>query len=112
MKGKNARGDDARRTSSPLRSLDSAAEHQGHELLEAEYNILEQRQNLGWLGRLFGANTAAPTNIAGLVILLCFLFFGASLILPSEPELAEARKLAFAIISSGMAYIFGAASKK
>lgn len=78
----------------------------------AQYALQHQQQNLGLLGKLFGSNSSAPTNIAGFVILLSFLFVAVSLFFPGNTDLTESRKIIFNIIGAALAFIFGAASKK
>jgi len=78
----------------------------------AQYVLQHHQQNLGYLGKLFGSNASAPTNIAGGVIILSFVFVAASLFYPGNTDLVEARKLFFGTISSALAFIFGAATKK
>ncbi|HLO96526.1 MAG TPA: hypothetical protein VK195_19625 [Burkholderiaceae bacterium] len=77
-----------------------------------KFKLAHNQQNLGYLGKLFGANSSAPTNIAGFVIIASFLFVGLSFFATTTPELSDARKAAIGLISSAMAFIFGAASKK
>lgn len=80
-----------------------------------EYQLKHHQQHLGYLGKFFGSNgTNAPasTNIAGLVVCAAFVFFGISWLVPSTPELVEVRKLLVGLISTALAFIFGAASKK
>lgn len=78
-----------------------------------EYWALQANaQNLGLLGQMFGGTVAAPTNIAGLLAILMFLFIVGSMFATSTVDLIDARKIAFGVISSSLAFIFGAASKK
>jgi len=76
-----------------------------------EYELLHNQQNLGWLGKFFGANSSAPTNIAGFVIVCSLLILVGSLF-STNPEAAEARKWLIGLITSALSFIFGAASKK
>lgn len=39
-----------------------------------QYKLLHNQQSLGLLGKLWGSSNSAPTNIAGLLLLLCFVF--------------------------------------
>lgn len=77
-----------------------------------QFRLAHNQQNLGFLGKFFGANSSAPTNIAGFVIVLSLIFLVGSLFVTGNPEVSEARKGVFALISSALAFIFGAASKK
>lgn len=77
-----------------------------------QFRLAHNQQNLGYLGQFFGANSSAPMNIAGFVIVLSVLFLMLSLLLPGNAEVVEVRKLAFGLISTALAFIFGAASKK
>lgn len=77
-----------------------------------EYGLQENAQNLGTLGRLFGAPAFAPTNIAGIIALAMGVFFILSFFAPQNPDIVEGRKLALGMLSSALAFIFGAASKK
>lgn len=77
-----------------------------------QFRLAHNQQNLGFLGKFFGANSSAPTNIAGFVIVLSLVFLVGSLFVTGNPEVSEARKAVFALISSALAFIFGAASKK
>ncbi|MEY8689707.1 MAG: hypothetical protein AB9M53_07505 [Leptothrix sp. (in: b-proteobacteria)] len=81
----------------------------------AQERLLHNEQNLGLLGKFFGSNGSnapASTNIAGLVVCASFIFLGASWFVPSTPELVELRKLLIGLISTALAFIFGAASRK
>lgn len=78
----------------------------------AQFHLLHNQQNLGFLGKFFGANSSAPTNIAGFVIICSFLILVASLFTPGNLELIEARKWLIGLITSALSFIFGAASKK
>lgn len=78
-----------------------------------QYDLLHNQQNLGFLGKFFGANSAAPTNIAGLVIFCSFAILVTSVFFaPANAELAEARQWLVGLITSAMSFIFGAATKK
>jgi hypothetical protein len=78
----------------------------------AKYALMHHQQHLGWLGKMFGSSGSAPMNIAGLVILLSFCLVVGSFFAPTTAELADVRKVLFGVISSALAFIFGAASKK
>lgn len=78
----------------------------------AQFQLQHNRQNLGFLGKFFGSSASAPTNIAGIVVIVALLILGASLFVGGDAEITEARKLLFGLITSALAFIFGAASKK
>ena len=74
------------------------------------YKLAHNQQNLGLIGKLFGSNSSAPTNIAGFVILCSFAILLVSLFFPGNPDLVESRKWLIGLITSAMSFIFGAAS--
>lgn len=76
------------------------------------YNLLHNQQNLGWLGKFWGASSAAPTNIAGFVIAVSAVMIAASYVIPEAPDLAEGRKLFATLATSALGFVFGAATKK
>ncbi|MFZ6719444.1 hypothetical protein [Undibacterium sp. Ji49W] len=65
------------------------------------------RQTSGILGLLFGDASNAPTNIAGLVMLLIFVFGGVILLYPSAIPLPEYLKISTPIITLILGYLFG-----
>jgi hypothetical protein len=77
----------------------------------SEYRLAHNQQNLGWLGLAFGSSASAPTNIAGLVVVLCLLFYGLSFFATGSGELASARAGALGLVGTALGYIFGSASK-
>ncbi|HLA33030.1 MAG TPA: hypothetical protein VJ047_18570 [Pseudomonas sp.] len=77
-----------------------------------QYNLLHNQQNLGWLGKFWGASSSAPTNIAGFVIAISVVMIAASYLIPEVPDLAEGRKLFTALATSALGFVFGAATKK
>ena len=84
-------------------------------LAAARDALKHNEQNLGWLGKLFGSNgsnSPAATNIAGLVVCASLLFLGLSWLLPHSAEIADFRKLMVGLVSTALAFIFGAATKK
>ncbi|BEV17549.1 hypothetical protein HBDW_43370 [Herbaspirillum sp. DW155] len=81
-----------------------------------EYELRQNEQDLGWLGKFFG-NTAAPTNIAGLIAIVCVCVFILTLFLPvgqgnDSQRLADAQKYIFGLISSALGFLFGASRRK
>ena len=77
-----------------------------------EYDLRHNQQNLGWLGKFFGASLSAPTNIAGFVIICAFAFLVGSFWFPFSQDIIDLRKTLLGLISSALSFIFGAASKK
>ncbi|MRV72284.1 hypothetical protein GJ700_11215 [Duganella sp. FT92W] len=78
----------------------------------ATFQLEHNRQNLGVLGRFFGANSAASTNIAGAVVGVSLIGVFVTLFFPGNAELAETRKGLLGLITAALSFIFGAASKK
>jgi hypothetical protein len=76
-----------------------------------EYALKHNQQNLGQLGKFFGANSTAPTNIAGLVIVASILLLALTFFAPVS-DAADARKLLIGVLMSALSFIFGASSKK
>jgi hypothetical protein len=77
----------------------------------SEFKLQQNWQELGFLGKFFGASSSAPTNIAGFVAVACLTALIGSLF-TSGADIVEARKLLIGLITSALAFIFGAASKK
>jgi hypothetical protein len=77
-----------------------------------QYRLAHNGQNLGYLGKFFGANSSAPTNIAGFVILCSLFILFVSLFFPTNPEIVESRKWLIGLVTSAMSFVFGAATKK
>lgn len=73
------------------------------------FSLESQRmlQVSGVLGRLFGNAEHAPTNIAGLVVLMVFLFAGVSMCFPSTVTPSEYWKIATPILTLSLGYLFG-----
>ena len=74
--------------------------------------LRHNEQNLGFLGKFFGSNASAPTNIAGLVVICSLIILVISLFFTGNTEMAEARKWLIGLITSALSFIFGAASKR
>lgn len=77
-----------------------------------QYKLMQNQQDLGYLGKFFGANSSAPTNIAGFVIAMSIIMLLISYVMPETSALSDGRKLLVGLVSSAMSFIFGAASKK
>lgn len=77
------------------------------------FHLQHNQQNLGWLGRFWGAtDRAAPTNIAGFVIGVSLLLVIGSFFLEGSSELNEARKWLYGLTTSALGFVFGSATKK
>ena len=77
-----------------------------------EERLRHNQQNLGWLGKFFGANSSAPTNIAGFVIVCSFVVYVVSFCFNVSPDLSDMRKLLGGLITTALGFIVGAATKK
>jgi hypothetical protein len=66
----------------------------------------------GLLGKFFGNGATAPTNIAGFLVIGSFVMLAVSMFMTSTPDLIDSRKALGGLISAGLGFIFGAASKK
>ncbi|BEP50819.1 hypothetical protein [Variovorax sp. V116] len=77
-----------------------------------QYHLQHNQQNLGWLGKFFGSNATAPTNIAGFVIVTSLIVLAISFFVSGNPEIAEVRKLLGTVVISALSFLFGAATKK
>ncbi|WP_455154805.1 hypothetical protein [Cupriavidus campinensis] len=86
-------------------------EEQFYESAGVQYRLMHNQQNLGLLGKLFGNGSAAQTNIAGMVILLCFLFLVGSYFLPAGADAGNIRTVLVGLIGSALGFIFGSRQK-
>jgi hypothetical protein len=77
-----------------------------------QYRLAHNEQNLGQLGKFFGSSASAPTNIAGMVVILSFLLYCATFVVDTKADLTSARTLFGGLIGSALSFIFGAATKK
>jgi hypothetical protein len=77
-----------------------------------ESRLKHNQQNLGWLGKFFGANSTAPTNIAGFVMLLSMAMIFGSFFFTSNSELSDTRKWLSSVVMTALGFIVGAATKK
>ena len=78
----------------------------------AKYALMHHQQHLGWLGKVFGSSASAPMNIAGFLVIGSFLMLAGTMFMTSTPDLVDCRKVLGGLISGGMGFVFGAASKK
>ncbi len=71
-----------------------------------------QKAEIGWMGKLFGSSKHAPTNIAGMVLLLCLIALVALGFVPAEygagsSVRADLIKLFGGIALAALGYVFG-----
>jgi hypothetical protein len=92
--------------------IDGKKESEQFGLAAKQHELAVLKHELGWLGKFWGGNGAAPTNIGGLVLLLVFVFVLCSLFLPPNTELNDARKWSYALGSAALGYLFGAAANR
>jgi len=73
------------------------------------YALEERKINLdaGILGGLFGSAATAPTNIAGIIVLLLTVACIVSLFVPSNIPALEFLKLVLPVITGILGYLFG-----
>lgn len=76
-----------------------------------EHELKMAKHKSGWLGSLFGTASEAPTNIAGFLIICCFIIIGFCVHAGSSPEVDEIRKWALGLVTLIVGYLFGAKSK-
>lgn len=76
-----------------------------------EAKLQQGRQELGFLGQFFGSYTAAPTNTAGFIAVASLVIYLVSYFVDT-PDAVELRRNLITLISSALAYIFGAGAKK
>lgn len=76
-----------------------------------QYKLLHNQQSLGFLGKLWGSSNCAPTNIAGLLLLLCFIFGGLSFVITQSAELIEARKWLLGFTTTVVGFLFGTGTR-
>ena len=79
--------------------------------VKSEHDLESQRLNAGLLGKFFGIGNTANSNIAGLVILFCFVF--GALITFFRPTIqSEMWKILSPIITLALGYTFGSWHQK
>lgn len=64
-------------------------------------------QTSGWLGKAFGDAASAPSNIAGLCLVLLFVVGFILMFSPSTMPLTEYLKIAAPILTLILGYLFG-----
>lgn len=75
-----------------------------------ELNVMKHKA--GWLGRVFGSASEAPTNIAGFLIICSLAVIVACTFAPSTPAIDETRKWALGLVTLIIGYLFGSGTKK
>jgi hypothetical protein len=73
------------------------------------YDIEQIRMTLeaGWLGKIFGSATNAPTNIAGIVLSASIISIFLVLLIPTRMETIEYLKLVLPVVTLVLGYLFG-----
>jgi hypothetical protein len=66
---------------------------------------------LGVLGKFFGSNSSAPTNIAGLVVAASLILFAVTLFVAIQ-DAAVVRTALLGLLSSALSFMFGASTRK
>jgi predicted branched-subunit amino acid permease len=61
----------------------------------------------GWLGKIFGSSTNAPTNIAGVVLSAFIISIFLVLLMPTRMETVEYLKLVLPVVTLVLGYLFG-----
>jgi hypothetical protein len=87
-------------------------EQASYEQAALEHRLLENGQNLGWLGKFFGSGPNAPTNIAGFVVVACFMGIVATFFKEPNLQTSDLQKLLFGVMLTALGYLFGSNSKK
>jgi len=81
---------------------------------ETSVALQRNRQDLGMLGSIFGSRGNAPTNIAGVAVILFIILFVliATMPLAAGVDRSDLLKTVGTLIASSLAYLFGAASAR
>lgn len=75
----------------------------------ARYKLLHNQQKLGLLGKLWGSSSSAPTNIAGMLLILCIVIVCCSFFPTNQtPGLDDLRKWLYGITTTCLGFLFGA----
>jgi hypothetical protein len=81
-------------------------------IIENEGQLGLRKQEMGYLGRLFGNATEKPGNIAGLLILLCLCLLGLIWYLrPSDFPITDVVGKLATILTLTVGYLFGHVAK-
>ena len=92
---------------------DDSSERAYQELEKGRLDLEKNQQNLGLLGKLFGDQQTAPSNIAGLTVMLS-LFALSSLVFsaPEDPGTVQTiREVFLSTLLASLGYLFGKSSK-
>lgn len=73
---------------------------------------MQNQQDLGFLGKFFGANSSAPTNIAGFVVAISLLALLVTFATGDSDNLTKGQERLIGLIGTALGFIFGAATKK
>ena len=76
-----------------------------------KYDLEVNKQHLGWLGQFFGSLHVAPVYIAGVVAVVSTILLAVTFFL-STHDVSEGRKILVGLISTSLAFLFGASTKK
>lgn len=92
--------------------VSSSQEQDFYELGGMQERLRHNQQNLGWFGKFFGNNSTAPTNLAGIVVVVCTLALVGTIFAEHVESRSEAQKILVGLLSSALAFIFGASGRK
>jgi hypothetical protein len=81
-------------------------------VIESQIKHSELSLGSGQLGKFFGSSTNAPTNIAGIIVLLLTTSCIAALFVPSNIPALEFLKLVLPVITGILGYLFGKSTKE
>ncbi|WP_268799086.1 hypothetical protein [Pseudomonas huanghezhanensis] len=76
------------------------------------YKLLHNGQKLGHLGKLWGSSSSAPTNIAGMVLILSIVIVCVSFFPIQSPGLEDLRKWLYGLTTTSIGFLFGAKTSK
>jgi peptidoglycan/LPS O-acetylase OafA/YrhL len=90
------------------------AEEAFYERAKLQDGFNREALKIGWLGRVWGYSTSAPINIAGLIAFISFIVWIGTFVAanPESKVAPEVGKNAFTLITTCLAYIFGASTSK
>lgn len=77
---------------------------------QAEFELENNRQNLGWLGGIFGGKESAPTNIVGLAVGVALFGLLVSAFCAPTQSMADLQKYLGGIITTGIGFLAGTAT--
>lgn len=73
-----------------------------------KFKLLHNAQTLGHLGKLWGSSSSAPTNIAGMLLILCIIMVCVSFFPAQTTGLEDLRKWLYSITTTSLGFLFGA----